>query len=270
MSDSHGIRAGVALYSDSIMITLQAIYIALAVFGVGVTVVDLFGALDHAGQDDSGHGDHDGHGGHDAIGHDAAHDVGGHEAIGHEAAGHEAGQGGHDAQGGHEAHGHGGRGEEGSVLGLARAEQAGLRKSSSVARFIGALRMGVYFSLGAGPTGLVALATKIPPAISVLWAAATGVAIAVLARVLRKFLRRDLDSSFKAEDFLLEEATITVPVAPGLVGRAMVRKFGAQAEVYVRATSGDTAYERGARVRIIDYQDDVYIVENADEEHLVR
>jgi membrane protein implicated in regulation of membrane protease activity len=156
------------------------------------------------------------------------------------------------------------------VLGLARAEQAGLRKSSSVARFIGALRMGVYFSLGAGPTGLVALATKIPPAISLLWAGATGVAIALLARALRKFLRRDLDSSFKAEDFLLEEATITVPVAPGLVGRAMVRKFGAQAEVYVRATSGGSAYERGARVRIIDYQDDVYIVENADEEHLVR
>ena len=240
------------------MITLQAIYIALAVFGVGVTVVDLFGALDHAGQDDSGHIGHDAIG-HDAIGHDAGHGPGEHEVPA-----------GHEGHGGHEAHGHGGREEEGSVLGLARTEQAGLRKSSSVARVIGGLRMGVYFSLGAGPTGLVALATKIPPAISVLWAAATGVAIAVLARLLRKFLRRDLDSSFKAEDFLLEEATITVSVAPGLVGRAIVRKFGAQAEVYVRATSGDSAYERGARVRIIDYQDDVYMVENADEEHQVR
>lgn len=240
------------------MITLQAIYIALAVFGVGVTVVDLFGALDHAGQDDSGQGGHDGHDGHG--GHD------GHDAIGHDSDGHDAVQdAGHDAN-----HGHDLRVEDGSVLGLARVEQSGLRKSASVARFIGTLRMGVYFSLGAGPTGLVALATKIPPAISLLWAGATGVAIALLARALRKFLRRDLDSSFKAEDFLLEEATITVPVAPGLVGRAMVRKFGAQAEVYVRATSGDTAYERGARVRIIDYQDDVYFVENADEEHLVR
>ena len=61
-----------------------------------------------------------------------------------------------------------------------------------------------------------------------------------------------------------------MPVAPGLVGRALVRKFGAEAEVYIRAASGDRAYERGASVRIIDYQDDVYTVENADEEHLVR
>lgn len=97
---------------------------------------------------------------------------------------------------------------------------------------------------------------------------AGGVALVVLAKALRS--RRDPSSSFRAEDFILEEAEITVPVAPGLAGKAVVRKRGAPSEVSVRATSGASAYARGARVRIIDYQDDCYLIEAADEEHLVR
>ncbi len=93
-----------------------------------------------------------------------------------------------------------------------------------------------------------------------------GVVLVVLARALRS--RRDPSSSFRAEDFILEEAEITVPVAPGLTGKAVVRKRGD--EVPVRATNGASAYARGSRVRIIDYQDDCYLIEAADEEHLVR
>ncbi len=226
------------------METLQAIYIALAVFGVGVTIVDLFGALDHGS--DTGHGgSHDG-GGHDAV----AHGAGGHEA------GHPLGQG--------------------SLLGSNRAEgqggepSRGLAGSSSVARFVSWLRTAVYFSLGAGPTGIAALSMKRGAIASLLWSLGAGVAIAILARSLRKFVRRDLDSSFTAEDFILEEADITIPVAPSLMGKAVIRKFGSQAEVYVRATSPDRAFARGDKVRIIDYQEDCYLVEAADEEHLVH
>jgi membrane protein implicated in regulation of membrane protease activity len=145
-----------------------------------------------------------------------------------------------------------------------------MRRSASLARVVGVLRLAVYFSLGAGPTGLAATAMRLSALDSFLWAAGAGLAIAVLARLLRRFLRRDLDSSLGPEDFILEEAEITVPIAPGLVGRALVRKYGTQSEVYVRATKGDDAYARGAKVRIIDFQDEVYLVEPADEEHLVR
>lgn len=247
------------------METLQAIYIALAVFGVGVTIVDLFGALDHGSDSGQGGGAH---------GHGASHHGGDAGHVVH--AGHE-GDAAH-APGGHGAQDHG---AEGVIpVGAARetvpsreveaGARTGLERSATVARVIGTLRMGVYFSLGAGPTGVVALATGRSVPESVAWAAGAGVAIALLARALRKFVRRDLDSSFSAEDFLLEEAEITVPVAPGLLGKAIVAKFGAQAEVYVKATTPDHAFARGDRVRIIDFQDDCYLVEAADEEHLVH
>jgi hypothetical protein len=259
------------------METLQAIYIALAVFGVGVTIVDLFGALDHgpaggheaAGHDAAGHGGHEatGHAGHDAAGHDA-----GHEAAGHDAAGH----GGHEAAHPDRAEGPGAAPGDGSLLGSAKAEgraaveTVGLAQSATVARLIGILRTSVYFSLGAGPTGIAALAMKLDALSSLFWAAGAGMAITVFVRLLRRFIRRDLDSSFSAEDFILEDAEVTVPVAPGLMGRAIVRRFGAQAEVYIKATTEDRAFARGDRVRIIDFQDDCYLVEGADEEHLVH
>jgi hypothetical protein len=236
------------------METLQAIYIALAVFGVGVTIVDLFGALDHGGGHEAG-------GGH---GHDGSHDAGHAHDIGSAHAGHD----GHHGPG-HEVSRAGDH--QGSVLGAAKAEEdTGYRRSAAVGRAVGMLRIGVYFALGAGPTGLAALAMKLSALDSFFWAAGAGAVIAVFARLLRRFVRRDLDSSFRPEDFILEEAEITVSISPGLVGRALVRKYGAQSEVYVRAISGDRAFARGARVRIIDYQEDYYIVEAADEEHLVR
>jgi len=238
------------------METLHALYIALAVFGLGVTIVDLFGALDHG---DSGH---DGSG-HDAVGHDAGdhgigHDSAAHDAAAHDEGGHAAGDHDHD----HE--------DSGSVFGAARSEPAGMRRSAAVARAIGVLRTLVYFSLGAGPTGLVALWMRLGATASRLWSVGAGAAIAILARSLRRFLRRDLDSSFKPEDFILEEAQVTVSVAPGLMGKAEVRKYGAASEIYIRATAGDLAFPRGSRVRIIDYRDDCYLVEAADEQHIVH
>jgi len=116
----------------------------------------------------------------------------------------------------------------------------------------------------------VALAMGLGARASLLWSLGAGAAIAALARVLRRFLRRDLDSSFKPEDFILEEAQVTVSIAPGLMGKAEVRKYGAASEIYVRAKAGDLAFPRGSRVRIIDYRDDCYLVEAADEQHLVH
>lgn len=170
------------------MDTLQAIYIALAVAGAGLTLADLFGALD---------------------------------------------------------------------LGGPRGSRA-----------ISGLRVGAWFSLGAGLAGLVVVAMG--RAMSPVWALCAGLALAVLARGLSLLASRDRSSAFRAEDFILEEAEVTTPVAPGLRGKAVVRKGGPPCEVFVRATSGAAAYARGARVRIIDYQEDCYLIEAADEEHLVR
>jgi hypothetical protein len=98
----------------------------------------------------------------------------------------------------------------------------------------------------------------------------TGLAIAAIAFLVRKLTRRDHDSSFTPEEFILEEAVVTVPVAPGLKGKAELQKYGAAIELYITALDGDQAFARGSRVRIIDFLENCYLVESADEEHLVH
>jgi membrane protein implicated in regulation of membrane protease activity len=123
------------------------------------------------------------------------------------------------------------------------------------------LRTGVYFSLGAGPTGLFALLTGVGGAASLAWSAGAGVFIAVLTRALRAFVRRDLDSSIKPEEFLMDQAVICVPVAPGAMGKALVSRYGRDTELYVRCKDQSRALQKGEVVRIVDMDDDCYWVE---------
>jgi len=55
-----------------------------------------------------------------------------------------------------------------------------------------------------------------------------------------------------------------------LVGKAEIRKYGVAVEVFIRAADPAQAFARGGRVRIIDYSDECYLVEPAEEEHQVR
>jgi hypothetical protein len=74
-----------------------------------------------------------------------------------------------------------------------------------------------------------------------------------------------------SEAVLLEEAVVTEPVAPGLEGKAEVRKRGADPlQLRVRASDAAQVFARGSKVRVIDLRDGLGIVEAADEEHLVR
>jgi hypothetical protein len=74
-----------------------------------------------------------------------------------------------------------------------------------------------------------------------------------------------------SEEVLLEEAVIVELVAPGMEGKAEIRKHGAKPILFrVRATDESQAFARGARVRVIDLRDGAGLVEGADEVHLVR
>jgi hypothetical protein len=83
-------------------------------------------------------------------------------------------------------------------------------------------------------------------------------------------LRTGRGSNLSPEEFLLEEAVVVAPIAPGMAGKVEVRKNRTAAEVFARAEDPAQAFARGARVRLIDYRDSVYLVEPADEEHLVH
>ncbi len=259
-----------------IMQSLFVLYSALAVFGVGVTIIDLFGVFEHAGGSghdggDSGHdGGDSGHDGGDSVhdGGDSVHDGGnsGHDSgdSGHDSgdSGHDGDDSGHDGDDSGHDHvhmlpSHDTTHHHGSYI--ASADSA----TRFVARTIGVLRTGVYFSLGAGPTGLFAVLTGVAPGESLAWSAGAGVFIAILARALRSFIRKDLDSSIAPQEFIMDKATIIVSVTPGAMGKAVVRRYGTEHEVFVRAKDVHAAFTRGDTVRIIDFDDDCYWIELA-------
>ncbi|QQO11191.1 hypothetical protein [Breznakiella homolactica] len=233
------------------METLFIVYVALSVFGLGVTVVDFIGILDHVGGGSDGADGSQGSDDYGGDGHDSDGDSS--DGDGHDAADHSGGDHSQDTTS--DSH-------HGSYI------APGDTGVKAVTRIMGILRFLVYFALGAGPTGLFALLTGHTSAESLVWGGAAGLAVAVLAKLLRKLIRRDLDSSIKPSEFLMEKAEVTVPVLPGKTGKAVVRQFGKETEIYIRSKDASRSFPRGSSVRIVDYDDSSYWVESPDQEYI--
>lgn len=236
------------------MQSLFVLYSALAVFGLGVTVVDLFGVFDQGSTSD-------GESAPDGVEADGTGDAG--DAA--DAPDDDGGETGPHGDGDEDAAASTAEAESGAPAASQAARGSlvvgGQKGVRAVAKLIGTLRIGVYFSLGAGPTGLFALLTGVAPAASLAWAAGAGAFIAVLVKALRSFARRDLDSTVGQEEYLMDEAAVTVPVAPGAMGRVVVRRYGREAELYVRCKDPKAGLAKGARVRIVDLDEGFYWVE---------
>lgn len=244
---------------------LSLVYIGLSIFGAGVIIADFFGLLSQSGGADHHGDDLNGDGTHDHVDDDLAAGYIVHDGDSAHGGDHPFdGDSSHDSIGSHDGaitHHH--EADDGSGAGgsLVQAPDSRVR---IVAKAIGWLRTGVYAAIGAGPTGLLALFQGSPPLESLLWASGAGVFIAVLAKSLRRIARREMDSSFKPEEFLLDEAEILVSVTPGAMGKALVKRYGAAQEIYVRALDGAAAFPAGTRVRIADFDESCYYVEAVD------
>ena len=102
----------------------------------------------------------------------------------------------------------------------------------------------------------------------VVIALATALALYLAARAL--FSGRSAVVSVP-EAILLEEAVVIETVAPGMEGKAEIRKRGVKPlQLRVRAFDASQAYPRGTKVRVIDLREGMCIIEGADEVHLVR
>jgi hypothetical protein len=229
---------------------LIILYTALAVFGLGVTIIDFLGILNH-GDEDSGGGDHTGDADGASVG--SPEDDTGDNDSGD--GGDNSGNNGEDtgSHGGQDAHDHASYLSPGS---------SGIKAVTAV---MALLRTAVYFSFGAGPTGLFALFRGLSRGESLLWAAGVGTGTALLARVLRRFIRRDLDSSIKPEEFLMEKAVLLLPLDPGTIAKAVVRQYGTETEIYVKCRDPRAALKKGTELRIIDFDNELYWVEAANE-----
>jgi hypothetical protein len=96
-------------------------------------------------------------------------------------------------------------------------------------------------------------------------------AVATLYIAVRALFPGEGRADPASEEILLEEAVVVEPIAPGMEGRAEIKKQGAKPILFrVRATDSSQAFARGARVRVIDLREGTCIIEGADEVHLVR
>ena len=235
---------------------LSVIYVAAAVFGAGVTLMDLLGVL--------GHGVH-GAGGHDTGGHPvdgegagAGHDAGGHPVDDSLAGG---GHDGHIAGAGHELPaGHGSSHADGTQHSSIVSQDPRLPRLNLGLRSLAAARTLVYFCLGLGPIGWIAIARGSTPSASLLWGLPAGVLFAAVGLGLRRLQRSVLDSQVREEELLMEPARVIVPITAGQIGKVRIIFGGRNVERYARARDASQSFPTGASVRIVSLTDEGVVV----------
>jgi membrane protein implicated in regulation of membrane protease activity len=215
---------------------LQPLFVALTVFGVGVTAIDLLGFL--GGDDETG--------GNDEAGADAELDV---ETDGGGETG--ADSGGDDADTEDSD-------DEVSVAGHDR------RRRNPLLVLLSSIRSFVYFSLGFGPTGLFATFTGQPVLATLLWSGGVGLVTFGGALVLRRVMRSELSSDVKDSDLLMETGEVTVRVDPGQLGKVRVSLGGSYVDRYAK-THSQEPIGVGTRIRVTDLGEDCIFVEPAEE-----
>jgi membrane protein implicated in regulation of membrane protease activity len=221
------------------------VYIGATVFGVGITLIDLFGLLgshdgDHAGEDSGGHVE-------DGALAEGSGALGDHDE-GSEPADDDAAPG--------EAHDSEALEHDGSLAGHDRPE-----RRSPVLGILSFLRNIIYFCLGFGPVGWFAVATGNSLLTSLLWSAPIGVGALFGTRALRKFMRRELDSAVKSSELLMEKGEVTVSIGAGELGRVRIKLGEIYVDRFARAATPQTAIHVGTQVRVTDVGDDCVYVE---------
>ena len=205
---------------------IVATYIAATVFGVGVTLADMFGILAGAV---TGSSDDDA----DADGDDA--DFG--EA-----------EDGEDADDGGESH----------SSSVAHDTQ---RKRNPILTLMFLLRSFVFFCLGFGPVGCFATTQYGSAGATLAWSVPVGVVVMVSARVVRKLLRKDLTSEIRKEDLLMEKGTVIVSIGKGQMGKVRVSIGGVYTDRFAKASDPETTISTGTEIRVIEATEEFVLVE---------
>ena len=207
---------------------LLSVYIGATIFGVGVTIADLFGAFSNLVGGESGDGgdtESDGDDFDDAEADDAAGDEGPAE-------------------------------HQGSIVGHDRSY-----RGSAVLKVMTGVRSLVYFALGFGPVGWFATTQYASRASTLAWSLPIGLVVMVGTRLLRSFMRKDLSSDIKEEDLIMEKGTVTVSIGKGQLGKVRTSIGGVYVERFARARNGESVFSVGTAVRIVDVADDCVYVE---------
>ena len=122
------------------------------------------------------------------------------------------------------------------------------------------LRLFVYFCLGFGPMGLVALATGRNAFASLLFAIPVGVAAVFLAQAFFRFQRQDTDSQLTSTDLVGQTGTVIVPLDDKTMGKVRILVGPVVAEQYALAAHPGAAFKNGDQVMVSSVTDEcVYV-----------
>lgn len=124
------------------------------------------------------------------------------------------------------------------------------------------LRSLVYFCLGFGPTGWVAIASGRSTAVSLIWAVPVGAVALILARLFFRFQGHDTDSSLTKQELLFQRgAIVIIPISPNNMGKIRLKVGMNVAELYALPAKPNEEFKKGDRVWITETSDDCVYVE---------
>lgn len=254
---------------------IQSLYIASAIFSIGIVSLDFLGILGedqsdsdsgdaHGGDLDSGDfdgasfGSADSHAGHiggadfDAVGGgfdfdgDGSIDLSADDGVG----------AGVDLEGTGFEHTDTSKGTHAGHLGEMDSV-AGYR----VLQILSYLRLTVYFCLGFGPTGWMAMSTGRGPLISLAWAILAGAISLTLAQWFFRFQNSNTDSSLSKQDLLQEEATVTIALTDSTMGKVRIKVGMSVSEQYALSDTPGKEFKRGDMVHVTRVTDEcVYVI----------
>ncbi|MFP4364967.1 MAG: hypothetical protein ACLFR1_13980 [Spirochaetia bacterium] len=205
---------------------LFPIYITAAVFGVGVTLIDLIGGIG----DDSGDSDTEAD-----VDFDSEIDTDGDGADDGDA----------EMEDGY-----------GSVV-----AHDNKQKGNIILSFMFHLRNIIYFSMGFGPVGVFAVISGTEHLTSLYWSVPAGIASLAIARILKRLFRTELDSAVHDEDLLMARAKVIVPILPGEMGKVRILAGSAYTDRYARAKNKNEKIAKNTDVRVTDFTDECLVVE---------
>ena len=237
------------------------LYVAATVFSLGIVALDFMGILGEDQSDDAG-----------AFGEVV--DVDGFDVDGFDVDGFDAGgidvdavdvdveveavpidADGIDFEAGDPLHGHTG-GHTHDLTGY----DVNYRRGGLIISLLSYLRLTVYFCLGFGPTGWVALSTGRGALASLGLASGMGIVALFLALTFFRFQRSDTDSSLKQTELLQAPAVVTIPLSHTVMGKVRIHLGMNVSEQYALAMQPDTQYKTGDRVHILRVTDEcVYV-----------
>lgn len=134
------------------------------------------------------------------------------------------------------------------------------RRAGLIISLLSYLRLTVYFCLGFGPTGWMALSSGRGALASLGFASVMGVAALFLALAFFRFQRSDTDSSLKQIDLLQAPAVVTIPLNHTTMGKVRIHLGMNVSEQYALAMQPNAEYKVGDRVHILRVTDEcVYV-----------